>query len=287
MPVYDPFSYIFSLLWFLLFVFILLSPWYKRMALTKAREEIIRKIEEKRKSRVITMIHRQEQVGFLGIPIFRFITIEDSERVLRAIRMTPDDMPIDLIIHTPGGLALAATQIANALVKHKAPVRVIIPHYAMSGGTLIALAADEIIMDENAVLGPVDPQIGNMPAASILKVLEKKDPKDIDDQTLILADVSQKAIKQMVDYLVDLLTKNGMEEEKAKKIAEELATGKFTHDYPLTADYLKSLGLPVNTNVPEEVYELMELYEQPVSSQPPSVQYIPVPYKSPQKQGKV
>ncbi len=287
MPVYDPFSYIFSLLWFLLFVFILLSPWYKRMALMRAREDVIRRIEEKRKSRVITMIHRQEQVGFLGIPIFRFITIEDSERVLRAIRMTPDDMPIDFIIHTPGGLALAATQIANALVKHKAPVRVIIPHYAMSGGTLIALAADEIIMDENAVLGPVDPQIGNMPAASILKVLEKKEPKDIDDQTLILADVSQKAIKQMVDYLVDLLTKNGMEEEKAKKIAEELATGKFTHDYPLTAEYLKSLGLPVNTNVPDEVYELMELYEQPTGAQPPSVQYIPVPYKSPQRQEKV
>lgn len=199
--------------------------------------------------------------------------------------MTPDDMPIDFIIHTPGGLALAATQIANALVKHKAPVRVIIPHYAMSGGTLIALSADEIIMDENAVLGPVDPQIGNMPAASILKVLEKKEPKDMDDQTLILADVSEKAIKQMVDYLVDLLTKNGMDKEKAQKIAEELATGKYTHDYPLTVEHLKNLGLPVNTNVPEEVYELMELYEQPMGSQPPSVQYIPVPYKSPQQQG--
>jgi len=286
MPVYyDPFSYIFSLLWFLLFIFIIFSPWYKRMALIRAREEVIKKLEKKRNSRVITMIHRQEQIGFFGIPIFRFITIEDSERVLRAIRMTPDDMPIDLIIHTPGGLALAATQIANALVKHKAPVRVIVPHYAMSGGTLIALAADEIIMDENAVLGPVDPQIGNMPAASILKVLEKKEPKDVEDQTLILADVSEKAIRQMVDYLVDLLTRNGMEEEKAKKIAEELATGKFTHDYPLTAEFLKKLGLPVNTQVPEEVYELMELYEQPMGSQPPSVQYIPVPYKSPQSQG--
>lgn len=281
MPPYDPFSYIFSLLWFLFFLFLVLSPWYKRMALIKAREEVIRRLEEKRKSRVITMIHRQEHIGLFGIPLFRFITIEDSERVLRAIRMTPDDMPIDLIIHTPGGLALAATQIANALVKHKAPVRVIVPHYAMSGGTLIALAADEIIMDENAVLGPVDPQIGNLPAASILKVLEKKDPKDIDDQTLILADVAQKAIKQMVDYLVELLTKNGMEEEKAKKIAEELATGKYTHDYPLTAEHLKKLGLPVNTNVPEEVYELMELYEQPMGSQIPSVQYIPVPYRSP------
>ncbi|WP_461829519.1 SDH family Clp fold serine proteinase [Aquifex sp.] len=285
MPYYDPFSYIFSMLWFLLFIFILLAPWYKRMALVKAREDVIRKLEKKRNSRVITMIHRQEQIGFFGIPIFKFITIEDSERVLRAIRMTPDDMPIDFIIHTPGGLALAATQIANALVKHKAPVRVIVPHYAMSGGTLIALAADEIIMDENAVLGPVDPQIGNMPAASILKVLEKKEPKDMDDQTLILADVSEKAIKQMVDYLVDLLTKNGMDEEKAKKIAEELATGKYTHDYPLTVEHLQKLGLPVNTNVPEEVYELMELYEQPMSSQPPSVQYIPVPYKSPQQQG--
>ncbi|NPA41344.1 MAG: hypothetical protein GXO18_03630 [Aquificae bacterium] len=279
MPAYDPFSYMFNLLWFMFIFFLILSPWFKKLSLQRAREAAIRNIEEKRKSRVITMIHRQEAMGFLGIPIFRFINIEDSERVLRAIRMTPDDMPIDFIIHTPGGLALAATQIANALAKHKAPVRVIVPHYAMSGGTLIALSADEIIMDENAVLGPVDPQIGQMPAASILKVLEKKEAKDIDDQTLILADVSEKAIKQMKDYLTKLLTSKGMEEEKAKRIAEELAVGKFTHDYPLTVDYLRELGLNVKTEVPEEVYALMELYEQPMGTQPPSVQYIPVPYK--------
>ncbi len=225
------------------------------------------------------MIHRQEAMGFLGIPIFRFINIEDSERVLRAIRMTPPDMPIDFIIHTPGGLALAATQIANALAKHRAPVRVIVPHYAMSGGTLIALAADEIIMDENAVLGPVDPQIGQMPAASILKVLEQKDLKDIDDQTLILADVSKKAIEQMKSYIKNLLISKGMEEQKAMSIAQELAVGKFTHDYPLTVEYLKNLGLNIKTEVPQEVYSLMELYEQPMGTQPPSVQYIPVPYR--------
>ncbi len=279
MPTYDPFSYMFNMLWFLFFFFLILSPWFRKMSLQKARESAIRAVEEKRKSRVITMIHRQEAMGFLGIPIFKFINIEDSERVLRAIRMTPDDMPIDFVIHTPGGLALAATQIANALSKHKAPVRVIVPHYAMSGGTLIALSADEIIMDENAVLGPVDPQIGQMPAASILKVLDHKELKDIDDQTLILADVSQKAINQMKDYLTKLLTTKGMDEEKAKKIAEELAVGKFTHDYPLTVDYLRSLGLNVSTEVPEEVYALMDLYDQPVGVQPPSVQYIPVPYK--------
>ena len=219
-------------------------------------------------------------LGLFGIPIFRYINIEDSEQVLRAIRMTPPDMPIDLIVHTPGGLALAATQIANALVRHRGPVRVIVPHYAMSGGTLLALAADEIIMDPNAVLGPVDPQIGQMPAASILKVLERKDLKDMDDQTIILADIAQKAIDQMKSYLIWLLTQNGMEKEKAEGIAEELATGKYTHDYPLTVEYLKSLGLNVNTEVPEEVYDLMELFPQPMGSQVPSVQYIPIPYRT-------
>ncbi len=272
---YNFFNFVFLLI-FILFFFL---PVLKRQALHNSRMSLIRKLEKERGSRVITLIHRQETVGLFGIPFLKYINIEDSEQVLRAIRITPDDMPIDLIVHTPGGLALATTQIANALVRHKAPVRVIIPHYAMSGGTIIALAADEIIMDQNAVLGPVDPQLQGLPAASILKVLEKKDIKDIEDQTLVMADIAEKAIKQMVEYLVWLLKANGMDEEKAKKIADELATGKYTHDYPLTVEKLRELGLKVSTDVPQEVYDLMGLYPQPLGSQVPSVQYIPLPYK--------
>ncbi len=265
------------LLWFF-FLFFFLTPILRRYALNKARETLIRMIEQRRKSRVITLIHRQESVGFFGIPLIRYINIEDSEQVLRAIRLTPPDMPIDLIIHTPGGLALASTQIANALVKHKGPVRVIIPHYAMSGGTLIALAADEIIMDPNAVLGPVDPQLQGIPAASIIKVLEKKELKDVDDQTIIMADVAEKAIEQMVNYVKWLLMENGMDREKAERIALELATGKYTHDFPLGVEKLRELGLNISTEVPEEVYQLMDLYPQPMGAQVPSVQYIPIPY---------
>ncbi|MCX8164792.1 MAG: ATP-dependent Clp protease proteolytic subunit [Aquificaceae bacterium] len=282
-PIYNPFYSFFNLLWFFILLAFILLPFWRRYLLSKAREAIIRQLEEKRGSRVITLIHRQETLGFFGIPIFRYINIEDSEQVLRAIRMTPPEMPIDLIVHTPGGLALAATQIANALVRHRGPVRVIVPHYAMSGGSLLALASDEIAMDPNAVLGPVDPQIGQMPAVSVLKVLEKKELKDVDDQTIILADVAQKAIEQMKSYLLWLLTQNGMEREKAQHIAEELATGKYTHDYPLTVEYLKSLGLNISTEVPEEVYQLMELFPQPMGSQVPSVQYIPVPYRTNQE----
>ena len=130
---------------------------------------------------MITMIHRQEGMALFGIPFGRFIDIEDSEQLLRAIRLTPEGMPIDLVLHTPGGLVLASDQIAHALKRHPGKVTVFVPHYAMSGGTLIALAADEIVMDADAVLGPVDPQLGSLPrgawpAASILEALEHENP---------------------------------------------------------------------------------------------------------------
>src|SRR5437879_12288259 len=115
--------------------------------------------EQRRRTRLITMIHRQETMSFLGFPIARYIDIEDSEQVLRAIRLTPPDMPIDFLVHTPGGLVLAAEQIAFALKRHQGKVTVFVPHYAMSGGALIALSGDEIVMAPNAVLGPVEPQL--------------------------------------------------------------------------------------------------------------------------------
>jgi ClpP class serine protease len=154
---------IFFQLFWLFFILSALSPYLQQQMLLGARARKIAELERKRKSRVITLIHRQEAVSFLGIPISRFINIDDSEQVLRAIRLTDKNVPIDLVLHTPGGLVLAAEQIAEALLRHPAKVTVFVPHYAMSGGTLIALAADEIVMDENAVLGPVDPQLGQYP----------------------------------------------------------------------------------------------------------------------------
>jgi len=130
-------------------------------------------------------------MSLLGFPIVRYINIEDSEEILRAIKLTDKTVPINLILHTPGGLVLAARQIAHALTRHEARVTVFVPHYAMSGGTLISLAADEIIMDPNAVLGPVDPQLSEYPAASILKAVSQKDKNEVDDKTLILADITR------------------------------------------------------------------------------------------------
>ena len=262
---------------FLLIFLTFLVPAVTKRLLSTRRYRAIRKLEQARNSRVITLIHRQESVSLLGIPLRRFIDVEDSEQVLRAIRLTPDSVPLDLVVHTPGGLVLAAEQIARALHNHPAKVTVLVPHYAMSGGTLLALAADEIVMDENAVLGPVDPQIGQWPAASIIKVAESKPLERVDDETLILADLSRKAMAQVRDFVLQKLL-DDFPAERAGQLADELTSGKWTHDYPLATDQLKALGLPVTTDLPLEVYELMDLYPQ-VGRQRPSVQYVPIPYQ--------
>jgi len=240
----------------------------------RSRAALLGKFEEERKSRVIAMIHRQESASFLGVPVAGSISIDDSEAVLRAIRFTPPEQPIDVILHTPGGLVLAAEQIAKALVEHKGKVTVFVPHYAMSGGTLIALAADEIVMDPNAVLGPVDPQIGDMPAASIVKVVELKGPQRVADEILILADIAQKARLQVLAFVTQVLGKH-MDDKRSLQVATVLTEGRWTHDFPITVQAARALGLKVSTNMPRAVYELMDLYPQGGGIRP-SVWYVPL-----------
>ncbi len=268
----------FNLIW----IFLLLStliPVVRQKMIETARLRLMRSIEEKRGSRVIALIHRQESFSFLGFPLARYIDIQDSEQVLRAIKLTDENLPIDIILHTPGGLVLAAEQIANALARHKGRVTVFIPHYAMSGGALLALAANQIVMDDNAVLGPIDPQIGSYPAVSILKAVTEKDRNRVDDETLILADIAAKAIQQ-VKETIRRIAGSVYSEEQAAHLAEELASGQWTHDYPISVEEARGLGLIISTEMPEEIYQLMNLYPQSTPRRP-SVEYIPLPYPRP------
>jgi ClpP class serine protease len=272
---------IFDLFWVFLIISSLQPLWQRRQTEFR-RVRALQEFEQNRQSRVILLIHRQESISLLGIPLSRYISIEDSEQVLRAIRLTPPNVPIDLILHTPGGLVLATEQIARALIRHPAKVTVFIPHYAMSGGTMLALAADEIVMDPNAVLGPVDPQLGNMAAASIITVVEQKPIAEIDDQTLIMADLSRKAIAQVQRFvrtlLKDEVPQPKIAPENIEKIVDMLTTGKITHDCPITVEEATELGMPITVGLPKSIYNLMEFYPQPQNIRP-SVQYIPMPYK--------
>jgi ClpP class serine protease len=237
-----------------------LQPALQRALLARQRRRLLGQISQKREATVITLIHRQETISLLGLPLMRHIDIDDAESVLRAIRETPAGKPIEIVLHTPGGLVLAASQIAIALSDHDGPVTAVVPHYAMSGGTMIALAADEIVLDKHAALGPIDPQLGQYPAASILAALEA--PGLHRDEFLILGDVSRKAMRQVEALAVRLLERR-MSPERARDVARLMSSGVWTHDHPLMPTDLEPLGFPIKIGVPQEERALMELYPQP------------------------
>jgi len=262
-----------------------LQPILRQRLLMAARQRLIRRIERARNSRLILLVHRQETMQILGFPLIRYIDVEDSEAIIDAVNSTDPDVPIDLVLHTPGGLVLASYQIARAINRRRGKVTVFVPYYAMSGGTLIALAANEIVMSEHALLGPTDPQIGKYSAAALLRVSETKPIEHISDETLLLADQAEKAVKQLHAIVQEML-QDKMSAEATDQLARLLTRGAWTHDYPITCEQAKKLGLNVTSDMPQEFYELMKLFPQPVR-RTPSVEYShdPEPPHRPRKRG--
>ena len=140
-------------------------------------------------------------------------------------------------------------------------------------------AADEIVLGEFSVLGPIDPQAG-LPAASIVKARDSKSIEGVFDLTLVLADVAEKALAQVKRGAVELLTPR-MGQAAAETLADQLAGGHWTHDYALTASEARALGLPVKVGMPPEVIELMSLYPQPI--QQSGVEFLPVDIPRPRR----
>jgi ClpP class serine protease len=261
-----------SWIWIVILLFALQPLITERIRLMQ-RQNAIKAVERSQHTRVITMIHRQERRSLLGFPVSRYINLEDAQTIIAAVKDTPPNTPIDLILHTPGGLVLAAMQIARAIEAHPARVRVIVPVYAMSGGTLVALAADEILMGEFSVLGPIDPQLAGFPAASIVKARDSKPIQEVHDLTLVLADMGEKALTQVKQGATELMEER-LGQEKAAALAEILAGGRWTHDYALTAKEAMALGLPIKVGIPPEVLHLMTLYPQPVQSS--GIEFLPI-----------
>ncbi|MBE0521028.1 MAG: ATP-dependent Clp protease proteolytic subunit [Candidatus Methanoperedenaceae archaeon] len=255
------------------FLYILMYPQFQMRSARRRRIGSIRAMEEKWGTKVLTMIHRKEAISMFGVPVYQYIDIEDAEEILRGIREAKEK-PIDLIIHTPGGHLHASIQIARALKNHTAKTRVFVPHYSMSGGTLIALGADEIIMDKAASLGPVDPQIGDLlrgvfPAPSWLHVARKKG-LEADDVTLMMGDISEKALNFTRDVLNELLDGKFDDRKKQEQVVDKLSGGEMIHAHLISAEDAKKLGLPVSTELPPEIHEFMKNYR----AIRPNVEYV-------------
>jgi ClpP class serine protease len=225
------------------------------------RQSIIEDLERERGTKVITMIHKKELWTEPGED--SEIGIEDTVKVLMEFQKTPKDKPIDMIIHTPGGYAVAAQMMAMAIKFHPAKVTVMVPFYAMSGGSLMSLAAGEIRMEKYSVLGPVDPQIptpgGMHPAGALATLMKTKPIQTISDKMVILAESGNLEIENAKAFVMWLL-EGKMDKQQAESVADFLARGYMAHATPITLDVARSLGLNVVEGVPDKVYELFKTF---------------------------
>jgi len=167
--------------------------------------------------------------------------MDDANRISELL--TRLERPVVLLIHTLGGPVLPVVQIAKAVQRH-GEVAAFVPHHALSGGTFVSLAAKSIHLWPNAVLGPVDPQIGRFSASALLSVLQSKPVEAIDDFTLALAHEAKKAMAETLR-----LTKAFAGDDPL--MLRRLVSGETTHSYPIDFDEARSLGLKVKTAAPE------------------------------------
>ena len=182
------------------------------------------------------------------MPVIPLVTpiigVEDGARVTKQLTELRDVEHVILMIHTMGGILPPVVQIARAIQRHGG-VRVFVPFHALSGGTLIGLAASELWMWPHATLGPVDPQIGPYSASSLLAVLESKPAESIDDKTLALAHEAKKALEQTLK-----LTREFVGDRP--ELLRRLVAGETTHSYPITVEEAKLIGLDVAVAVVDQ-----------------------------------
>jgi ATP-dependent protease ClpP protease subunit len=114
--------------------------------------------------------------GWLSNPTAFGIDVNDEDKAafMMAIHGLDKAKGLDLILHTPGGGIAAAESLVDYLRRiFGCDIRAIIPHLAMSAGTMIACACKSIVMGKQSNLGPIDPQLGGLPAAAVKKEIER------------------------------------------------------------------------------------------------------------------
>jgi hypothetical protein len=209
-------------------------------------------LEQQRGSRVISIIHA-------GNMTEDGLDTGTTAEALKAIRSVPAGTDIDIILHTPGGSALGASQIIRALKAHKGRKTFFVPYDAFSAGTMLALTGNEIFMSDLASLGPIDVQFGHEPAAAFESLLHHKRPKDIEDDFLVTAMRARQTIRRCHENAKAAM-KGSYSRFRAERIARTLNTGYLSHDFPLMYQEARMIGMHVRLGVPHEVFTIVNSF---------------------------
>lgn len=194
--------------------------------------------------------------------------VNDSDKngFMSTIHKLDRSLGLDLLLHTPGGNVAATESLVHYLRQmFGTDIRVIVPQLAMSAGTMIALSSDRILMGKHSSLGPIDPQLGGMPAHGIVEEFNSamkavnEDPATVAIWQPIIAKYpptiigeAQKAITWSQAMVTDWLETGMFRNEPdpaaaAKRVVDELGSHELTlsHDRHIHADRALELGVKI------------------------------------------
>ncbi|WP_291844896.1 hypothetical protein [Maricaulis sp.] len=253
---------------------------YKLRAKRVARYEDAKKEYEKHRKKIesgntvlIDLIHDLGD-DFVGRDSAQQqIAFDEAFEAVASIRQANPRAKIVVVLHTLGGYARPAHMIALALKQHLAKARekghynpkrepqvvAYVPYVAMSGGTMIALAADKVVMDPTASLGPIDTIYGGFPTEAYKELLAQKGPLATQDVLVMLAHEAEKYDRYAGKVARDIVNPVHRVDEKVEHhIADTLSAGTLSHSQAITPKDAKGLGVNVSTKIPDLIYGLVD-----------------------------
>lgn len=198
------------------------------------------------------------------------IVFDEAFEAVASIRQANPRSKIVIVLHTLGGYARPAHMIALALKQHlkkakahnpKRDPHVIayVPYVAMSGGAMIALAAEKVVMDPTASLGPIDTIYGSFPTETYRDLLEQKGPLATQDLLVMVAHEAEKYEAYAQRIAREIVHPNHKAEDKDPNfLADYLSAGKLSHSEAISPEAADKLGMNVSTKIPADIYGLVD-----------------------------
>lgn len=195
------------------------------------------------------------------------IAFDEAFSAVAQIRQANPRAKIVVVLHTLGGYARPAHMMASALKQHlkkskrKKGDRIVafVPYVAMSGGTMIALASDKVVMGGASSLGPIDTIYGGFPNDAYQALLEQKGPLATQDVLVLLAheaDKYDRYAREVSREIVNDMHKSGDRGEHY--LADHLSAGRMSHSQAITPGDAKKLGMNVSTEIPKIIYDFVD-----------------------------
>jgi enoyl-CoA hydratase/carnithine racemase len=198
------------------------------------------------------------------------IVFDEAFEAVASIRQANPRSKIVIVLHTLGGYARPAHMIALALKQHLKKAKAhnsrrdphviaYVPYVAMSGGAMIALAAEKVVMDPTASLGPIDTIYGGFPTETYRDLLEQKGPLATQDVLVMLAHEAEKYDRYADRIAREIVHPNHKAEDRDPDfLARYLSSGELSHSEAISPGEAEKLGMNVSTKIPQEIYGLVD-----------------------------